>query len=107
MGSATSMQDNARGAEILEVLRREAQLPQDLSDLGPDLNAQSAREEVVRLRGVLRHVMAEDHFVTHWLRPSGYHSVRIPIPSPAELRAILDSQVKKKAVLEARSQMKK
>ena len=99
------MQDNARGAEILEVLRREAQLPQDLSDLGPDLK--SAREEVVRLRGVLRHVMAEDHFVTHWLRPSGYHSVRIPIPSPAELRAILDSQVKKKAVLEARSQMKK
>jgi hypothetical protein len=107
MGSATSVHSNAHGAELLAVLRREARQPRDLTDLGVDIDTARARAEVTRLRGLLRHMMADESFVALWLRPPGYHGVRIPTPSPAELRAILDSQVKKRAALDARARIRK
>ena len=106
MGAATSMQGAKCGQELISLLRREASLPRDLSDLGADVDVVRARDEVTRLRRLLRHVMADETFVVTRLRPPSYRDVQIPIPSREELQEILDSQVKKKAVLDARARKK-
>lgn len=92
---------------LLDLLLCEARKPDDLSDLGSDIDISVARAEVARLRSMLHHFMSDEDFVATWLRPPDYRSVTIAIPSNAELKALLETQVKKKAILLARSKIER